>query len=90
MSFNYLIILTKVITYDKIIKDRSDHMSKNKNYMAPEYEGITAFQKGKASKLFKKVVDEDQILIVSKQNKPQNVIISYDRYLRLKKQGIEI
>lgn len=82
--------LTKVITCDIIVESRSDCMSKNKSYMAPEYEGITAFQKGKASKLFKKVVDEDQILIVSKQNKPQNVIISYDRYLRLKKQGIEI
>ena len=58
--------------------------------LAPEYEGITSFQKGQASKLFKKVVDEDQVLIVNKQNKPQTVIISYDRYLRLKNQGIDI
>ena len=64
-------------------------MPKNKNN-TPEYEGITAFQKGQASRLFKKVVDEDQILIVNKQNKPQTVIISYDRYLRLKKDGIEL
>lgn len=58
--------------------------------LVPEYEGITSFQKGQAAKLFKRVVDEDQVLIVNKQNKPQNVIISYDRYLRLKKQGIDL
>lgn len=58
--------------------------------IVPEYEGITSFQKGQAARLFKKVVDEDQVLIVNKQNKPQNVIISYDRYLRLKKQGIDL
>lgn len=58
--------------------------------VAPEYEGITSFQKGQAARLFKKVVDEDQVLIVNKQNKPQTVIISYDRYLRLKKQGIDL
>ena len=58
--------------------------------VAPEYEGITSFQKGQASKLFKKVVDEDQVLIVNKQNKPQTVIISYDRYLRLKNKGIDL
>ncbi len=58
--------------------------------LVPEYEGITAFQKGQAAKLFKRVVDEDQVLIVNKQNKPQNVIISYERYLRLKKNGIDL
>lgn len=56
----------------------------------PNYEGITSFQKGQAARLFKRVVDEDQVLIVNKQNKPQNVIISYDRYLRLKCQGIDL
>lgn len=58
--------------------------------VTPEYEGITSFQKGQAAKLFKRVVDEDQVLIVNKQNKPQTVIISYDRYLRLKNQGIDL
>lgn len=58
--------------------------------IVPEYEGITSFQKGQAARLFKRVVDEDQVLIVNKQNKPQNVVISYDRYLRLKSQGIDL
>ena len=65
-------------------------MALKKDNTTPEYEGITAFQKGQASKLFKKVVEEDQILIVNKQNKPQTVIISYDRYLRLKNSGVEL
>lgn len=65
-------------------------MASKKDNTTPEYEGITAFQKGQASKLFKKVVEEDQILIVNKQNKPQTVIISYDRYLRLKNSGVEL
>lgn len=63
---------------------------KTSKTIVPEYEGITSFQKGQAARLFKKVADEDQILIVNKQNKPQNVIISYERYLRLKKQGIDL
>ena len=58
--------------------------------VTPEYEGVTSFQKGQAARLFKKIVDEDQVLIVNKQNKPQTVIISYDRYLRLINQGIDL
>lgn len=65
-------------------------MSKNAKLHIPEYEGITSFQKGQASRIFKNVAEEDKILIVSKQNKPQNVIISYERYLRLIENGIEI
>ena len=65
-------------------------MASKKLSTTPEYEGITAFQKGQASRLFKRVVEQDQILIVNKQNKPHTVIISYDRYLRLKKDGIEL
>lgn len=58
--------------------------------VVPKYEGVTSFQKGQAARLFKKVVDEDQVLIVNKQNRPQTVIISYDRYLRLINQGIDL
>jgi len=61
-----------------------------KNIKTPELQGITAFQKGQASKLFKHVSDEDTVMVVLKQNKPQNVIISYERYMELKKQGVEL
>ena len=64
-------------------------MSKKKSII-PDYESVTPFLKGQASKIFKKVSDDNKVLIVQKQNKPQNVIISYERYLELKKNGAEI
>ena len=33
---------------------------------------------------FSDVKEKDKVVIVNKQNKPQAVIISYDRYIRLK------
>lgn len=45
---------------------------------------------GQASKFFKDVADDDKVLIVPKQNKPQIVVISYKRYLELKKNGADI
>lgn len=64
-------------------------MAQNKNII-PDYESVTPFLKGQASKIFKKVADNDTVLIIQKQNKPQNVIISYKRYLALKKSGADI
>ncbi len=63
---------------------------KKKETTIPEYESVTPFLKGQASKILKSVADNDTILIVQKQNKPQNVIISYKRYLELKKNGVDI
>ena len=64
-------------------------MSKTQNII-PEYESVTPFLKGQASKIFKEVADNDKVLIIQKQNKPQNVVISYERYLELKKNGANI
>ena len=47
--------------------------------VTPDYEAITSFQKGQASRIFKEVNEQDKVLIVSKQNKPQNVVISYGK-----------
>ena len=55
-----------------------------------DYEAITSFQKGQASRIFKEVKERDKVLIVNKQNKPQNVVISYERYLRLREEGADI
>lgn len=62
----------------------------NKKNIIPEYESVTPFLKGQASKIFKEVADTDKVLIIQKQNKPQNVVISYCRYLELKKKGADI
>ena len=56
----------------------------------PDYGAITSFQKGQASRIFKEVKERDKVLIVNKQNKPQNVVISYERYLRLREEGADI
>ena len=61
-----------------VAKKRSD------STVTPDYEAITSFQKGQASRIFKEVNEQDKVLIVSKQNKPQNVVISYERYKRLR------
>ena len=58
--------------------------------VTPDYEAITSFQKGQASRIFKEVKERDKVLIVNKQNKPQNVVISYERYLRLREEGADI
>ena len=46
--------------------------------VTPDYEAI------------KEVNEQDKVLIVSKQNKPQNVVISYERYKRLREEGADI
>ena len=61
-----------------------------KKPVLPDYESVTPFLKGQASKIFKEVADNDKVLIVQKQNKPQNVVISYKRYLELEKTGADI
>lgn len=64
-------------------------MSKKKTVL-PDYESVTPFLKGQASKIFKEVADKNKVLIVQKQNKPQNVIISYERYKKLVDEGADI
>ena len=64
-------------------------MSRKKSII-PDYESVTPFLKGQASKIFKEVADSNKVLIIQKQNKPQNVVISYERYMKLKKDGEDI
>ncbi len=59
-------------------------MAKKKNLIIPDYRAITDFLRGQASRIFAEVKDQDKVVIVNKQNKPQAVIISYERYKRLK------
>ncbi len=55
-------------------------MSRKKNII-PDYESLTSFLKGQTSKIFKEVANNDMVLIIQKQNKPQYVVISYASYL---------
>lgn len=50
----------------------------------PEYKNVTDFLRGQASKIFKKVKEDDETVLVTSHGKPTAVIISYDRYTKLK------
>ncbi|MDD4688942.1 MAG: type II toxin-antitoxin system prevent-host-death family antitoxin [Eubacteriales bacterium] len=65
-------------------------MEKKNNTLLPKYQPITAFLKGQASKLFKEVNENDDVIIVNKQSKPYTVVISYERYIKLKNDGADI
>lgn len=63
---------------------------KKKIILIPENHTVTEFLRGKASQIFDGVTTEDKVVIVNKNSKPHNVIISYYRYCRLKKNGADI
>lgn len=65
-------------------------MAKNNNSLVPDNHTATEFLRGQASRIFEDVVEKDNVVIVNKNSKPQNVIISYDRYKRLKITGADI
>ena len=56
----------------------------------PEYTTVSTFSKGESSKIFSHVEDEDKIIIVNKRGKPCSVIISYERYVKLKESGADL
>jgi prevent-host-death family protein len=58
--------------------------------LVPENHTATEFLRGQASKIFEDVAKKDNVVIVNKNSRPKNVIISYDRYRRLKENGADI
>lgn len=65
-------------------------MVRKKKRIAVDFHPITEFLRGQASKIFDDVVKEDKVVIVNKHSKPHNVIISYDRYVRLTNEDADI
>lgn len=65
-------------------------MAKHSHFTIPEYRSVTEFLRGQASRIFSDIKDKDKVIIVNKQNKPQAVIISYERYIRLKEDNLDI
>ena len=67
------------------------YVAKIQRFTIPEYHSITEFLRGQASRIFTDIKEKDKVVIVNKQNKPQAVVISYDRYIRLKeKENLDI
>jgi len=56
----------------------------------PDTRQITEFLKGQASKIFEETVENDNVVIVNKFSKPHCVVISYERYKKLKNEGASI
>ncbi len=65
-------------------------MATKKKQIIPDNHTATEFLKGQASRIFDEIVKEDKVVIVNKHSKPHNVIISYNRYIRLKEQVADI
>ena len=65
-------------------------MRKKRIPIIPDYRSSTEFLRGQASRVFSEVKEEDKVVIVNKQNKPQVVVISYERYKRLIEDGADI
>ena len=86
--------MTKVITfcYNSSVnfKERSVHIVGKTKRKIPEQYPMTDFLRGKASKIFDKVEKNNTVVIVSKNSKPRNVIISYERYVELAEKGADI
>ena len=56
----------------------------------PIHHQMTEFLRGQAARIFDDVAKKDEVVLVNKNSKPQNIIISYDRYCRLKENGADI
>lgn len=65
-------------------------MAHKKKRATIDFHPVTEFLRGQASKIFDDVVNEDKVVIVNKHSKPHNVIISYERYVKLANDGADI
>lgn len=63
--------------------------SENKHRL-PKHRKATEFLRGQSSKVFSEVSDTDSVVIVNKNSMPHVVVISYERYQRLKDSGADI
>lgn len=88
----YIIVITiiskKVITFAILFKER--WVTMKNTTIIPEPHTATEFLRGQASKIFEDVASNDNVVIVNKNSRPKNVIISYERYKRLKENGADI
>jgi len=65
-------------------------VSTKKTISVPDTHTITEFLRGQASKIFDEVAEHDKVIIVNKHSRPQNVVISYQRYKKLKEEGVDV
>lgn len=63
---------------------------KNRSKSPIELRNMSEFLKGQASKIFTDISDNDTTAVVLKNGKPKVVIISYEKYDRLFKNGFDL
>lgn len=64
--------------------------SKKRASTVPDTHTATEFLRGQASRIFNEVAEQDKVVVVNKNSRPQSVIISYERYRKLKEEGVDI
>lgn len=65
-------------------------MGEMKSKVPMEHLNIGEFNRGQSSKLIRTLVEKDSAAFIQKNGKPIAVVISYERYERLLKSGIDI
>lgn len=55
-----------------------------------EHLNIAEFNRGQSSKLIRDLIAKDKAAFIQKHGKPMAVVISYERYERLLKKGVDI
>lgn len=65
-------------------------MSDKKIIMPMEHLNIGEFNRGQSSKLIRDLAENDKTAFIQKNGKPIAVVMSYERYERLLKEGVDI
>ena len=65
-------------------------MGDKKTKVPMEHLNIGEFNRGQSSKLIRGLVDLDKTAFIQKNGKPIAVVMSYERYERMLKNGIDI
>jgi prevent-host-death family protein len=65
-------------------------MDEKKGKTPLDHVNIAELNHGKASQILKNIAEEDKTAIIQKSGKPLVVVISYEKYLRLFENGIDV
>lgn len=65
-------------------------MSEKKIIMPMEHLNIGEFNRGQSSKLIRDLAENDKTAFIQKNGKPIAVLMSYERFERLLKEGVDI
>lgn len=65
-------------------------MNEKKIIMPMDHLNIGEFNRGQSSKLIRDLAENDKTAFIQKNGKPIAVVMSYERYERLLKEGVDI